>query len=75
MLVVSVADVVRVQVGEVIQTSVDGILRALGGPETVDGVSVYVTNEVLGGDELVARGNDGGLKVALECLDGLYLGA
>ncbi|MDU2794841.1 MAG: hypothetical protein E7C13_09465 [Actinomyces sp.] len=53
----------------------DGILRALGGPETVDEVTVYVTNEVLGGDKLVARGNDGGLKVALECLDGLYLGA
>ena len=74
MLVVSVADIVRVQVGEEIQTSVDGILRALGGPETVDEVTVYVTNEVLGGDELVTRGNDGGLKVALECLDGLYLG-
>ena len=44
MLVVSVADMVRVQVGEEIQTSVDGILRALGGPETVDEVTVYVTN-------------------------------
>ena len=74
MLVVGVADMVRIQVAKVIQASVDGILRALGGPETVDEVSVYVGNEVLGGDELVARGNDGGLEVALESLDGLYLG-
>ena len=74
MLVVGVADVVRVQVGEEIQTSVDGILRALGGPETVDEVLVFVSHEVLGGDELIACSNNGGLKVALECLDGLYLG-
>ena len=42
--------------------------------KTVDEVSVYVGNEVLGGDELVTRGNNGGLEVALEGLDGLYLG-
>ena len=75
MLVVGVADMVRVQVGKEIQTSVDGILRALGGPETVDEVTVFVSHEVLGGDELIACSNNGGLEVALECLYGLNLWA
>ena len=40
---------------------------------SVDRVAVLVRHEVLGGEELVARGDDGGLDVALEGLDGLNL--
>jgi hypothetical protein len=42
---------------------------------SVDRVAVLVCHEVLGGDELVARGDDGGLEVTLEGLDGFNLGA
>ena len=65
---------VRVQLGEEEHARVERIYGLSVVPGPVDGVVVLVCHEVLGGEELVARGDDGGLDVALEGLDGFDLG-